>query len=210
MVGERETAYGMTPRWSAPSAQPRSTAHGVLLSHIGQVGMALAVRLLDAGYTVVGREIAEGRVREFKRAGGTIANGDDRPGGMAWEIECHERPGVRPEVLARLTEQHRGYGRPRLELSGPGRAVESGGDGTVGTLTVRSGVEHASTDGLQVALDVNPRGLQLVVRGERALFEAGLPLLIVLADRVLYAGSVTIDVGEADALTCDLSSHHHA
>ena len=204
MVGERETAYGMTPRWSEPPAQSRSTTHGILLNNVGQVGMALATRLLEAGYTVLGREIAEDCLRQFETAGGTIANSDDQCGDVAWEIECHERPGVRPEVLARLTEQHRGYGRPRLELSGPGRVIESGGDGAVGTLTVCSGVEHASSDGLQVALDVSPRGLRLIVRGERTLFEAGLPLLTVLADRVLYAGSLTADVGENDALTCEL------
>lgn len=195
MVGERETAYGMTPRWSEPAAQPRSTAHGVLLNNVGQVGMALATRLLEAGYTVVGRKIAEDCLRPFQRAGGTVANDDDRHGAVAWEIECHERPGVRPEVLARLTEQGRGYGRPRLELSGPGRVIESGSDGTVGSLIVCSGVEDASSDGLQVAIDVSPRGMQLIVRGERTLFEAGLPLLTVLADRVLYAGSVTVNMG---------------
>lgn len=211
MVGERETAYGMTPRWSEPSAQPGSTTHGVLLNNVGRIGMVLAGRLLEAGYTVVGREIAEDCLRQFQIAGGTITNSDDRYGDVVWKIECYERPGVRTEVLARLTERRRGYGRPRLELSGPGRrAVESRSDGTVGALTVRSGVEDASSKVLEVALDVSPRGLQLVVRGGRTLFEAGLPLLTVLADRVLYAGSLTAEMGENDERTCELPPRNHA
>ncbi len=208
MVGERETAYGMAPRRSEQSAPPRSTIHRVLLNNVGQVGMVLATRLLEAGYIVVGREIAEECLRQFQIAGGTIANGDDQHGDVAWRIECHERPGVRPEVLTRLSGQHRGYGRPRLELSGMGRANES--RGAVGALTVCSGAEHASSTGLQVVLDVSPRGLQFIVRGERTLFEATLSLLTVLADRVLYAGSLTADMGEGDARTCELSLRNHA
>lgn len=208
MVGERETAYGTTPRWSMPTVRPRSGTLRVMLDNVGQIGLALAARLLEAGYEVVGRKVSEEYLRQFQTAGGAIAS--DVRGDVTWVIECHERPGTRPEMLARLTEQHRGYGRPRLELSGPGRAIEREGDTTVGKLVVRSGAERAAADGLQVALDVNPRGLQLVVRGERTLFEAALPLLTVLADRVLYAGSETSDKNGNDTLPGEPSSHDHA
>lgn len=210
MVGERETAYGSTPRWSVPAARPGGGARRVVLEHVEQIGLVLAARLLGAGYEVVGRDIAENCLRQFQLAGGVIASDDDQRGDAAWVVECRERPGTQPEVLARLSEQHRGYGRPRLELSGPGRVVEREGDATVGKLVVRSGAEQTSAGGLLVVLDLNPRGLQLVVHGERTLFEAALPLLTVLADRVLYAGSETVHKNEDDTLPGEPSSHDHA
>ncbi len=208
MAGEREVRYGISSRRSAASGRPAS--HAVLLSGVGPVGLALATRLLNAGYAVIGQDVAPDCLHQFQFAGGTMTGDRLQRGDVAWVIECHERPSVRPDILARLTGQHRGYGRPRLELSGSGRLIESKGDTTVGALILRSDVEHLSTVGLQVALDVTLRGLQLVVRGERALFEAALPLLTVLADRVLYAGSARIQFEDGDALVCDLPDDDRA
>lgn len=188
------TGQGNSPGQSAPRRHPMpgsayaANANLVLLSHVGPVGVALAVRLLEAGHAVFGRDVIEGCQRPFQSAGGIVSSGASQTSNVAWSIECHERPGVRPEILSWLTEHRYGYGRPRLELGGARQSVEGFGV-SAGTLNIRAGRDRRQSASLQVTLDVNPRGLQLVVRGERPLFEAALPLLTVLADRVLYAGN---------------------
>lgn len=169
------------------SAPPR---HVVVLENIDAVGMALALSLLEAGYEVVGRNVAPNCVEEFQAAGGITAANGGQTARVAWSIECHQRPGVHPETLSRLVARRQGFGRPRLELSGLGRVAKGAAQDRVATLAIRSGREPdtAIDSILHVALDVSPRGLHLVVHGERPLFEAALPILTVLADRVLYAG----------------------
>lgn len=182
MVGETDD---MPDRWTSHAGPPARRHHLVMLENIEPVGLALALSLLRSGYGVLGGNVSAACLTAFEAAGGTpvAATKDD----VAWSIQCHETRGIRPETLSRLSSARNEYGRPRLELSGPNRGVGGHPRDAVATLEIGPGRNPKTA--LHVALDVSSKGVQLVVRGERSLFESALPVLTVLADRVLYAGS---------------------
>lgn len=182
MVGEA----GMPDRWVSHGGPPGRARHLVVVENVESVGLALALSLLRAGYGVLGSNVSDTCLAEFQAAGGAPVTTAPDEREIAWSIECHEKPGVRPEILSRLSSARPEHGRARLELSGSNRSLEGYSRDAVATLAIVPGQNMETA--LHVALDVNPKGLQLIVRGERSLFEAALPVLTVLADRVLYAG----------------------
>ena len=171
---------------SPGGAWMRRTSYPVILSHVDGVGLRVAVCLLAAGYVVFGEDVSPEALPGFEAAGGRLSAGGVSGSDAFWSIDCIARNGLRPEALAMMTSVRSGSGRPRVEITGSHSDTGARGTDAVATLTLRPpGGSHGE---LNVEVGVRPLGPELTVQGGHTLFEAALPLLTALADRVLYAG----------------------
>lgn len=166
------------------SAQPGPL---VVLDHVDLVGLHLAVCLLEAGYRVVGVNVAD-RCRPALEQSGAIVMENRVPDVTAWLLECHEQENPRPEVLARTFAGRAASRRPRLELTGDQRrsVPDSAMQPLVSIILRPPGARESS---LHVVLALTSRGPELTVRGERSLFERALPLLTSVVNRVVYTAT---------------------
>lgn len=158
----------------------------VILKHVDAVGVRLAISLLRAGYRVLGVDVAARCREDFEAAGGLVLAGD-APESIAWVIECREQSNLRPDVLSRIAAGSAAFGRPRLEITSALRTEGTDREHSIASLVVVPFDGSEAT--LSVNLGVTARGPELIVRGERPLFEKALPLLTALSDRVLYSAS---------------------
>lgn len=157
----------------------------VVFKRVNPVVVRLARRLAAAGYPVFSQHVSAACGDEFVAAGGGLFAAVADKTNPTWVVDCRERAGLAPEALSRMTSSL-AVGRPRVEWMGAVRELDVRPDRAVATLTVA--VSSAPENVLNVDLHVNQRGPWLLVHGARARFEAALPMLTVLADRVLYAG----------------------
>lgn len=183
---------GMPERWVARGGFPRRRPGVVFFEEVSPVGLVLALSLLDTGYRVLARRVDALCLSEFRAAGGQLVSSTGARPDSDWMLDCHEEPGVRTDMLTRLASPRFEHGRPRLELGRSARLLERHAGDRVATLVLRHGRD--AHNAMRVALELTPRGIQLVVHGQRPLFEEALSLLTVLAERVVYAGTDTSPV----------------
>ncbi len=161
------------------------SAATVVVNRIDVVGLRLAIRLLDAGYRVLGRQVSNQWRQQFEAAGGEVLDQMQELPDTAWFIASTATADPRPEQLAGLLTVAPSRWRPRVALLGGTSALEDVQRRTVTTVQVRSGSQSANS--LTVYLAVGRHGTELGVSGDQVLFERALPLLTALSDQVLFA-----------------------
>ena len=154
---------------------------------VGLVGTVLAKRLLAEGFGVLGYDVAAERVDELKRCGG---QGADSPAAVASEVDC---------VLLSLPDSS----VVRYVVEGPDGVLHAGRlpsyviDTTTGdpddTEALAERLAQRGIALLDATISGSSRQLAertavLMVGGEKAAFDACLPVLRVLSDRLFHLG----------------------
>jgi hypothetical protein len=157
----------------------------VVVNRIDIVGLRLAIRLIDAGYRVLGVQVLPQCREEFATAGGRIVEHNPAAVEADWVVTLPHTGNPRPEDLAGLLAVAPTRWRPRVSLLGGAGALEDLHQRAVATLRISPGFDLESD--LTVHLAVGRLGTELGVSGDQDLFERALPLLTALSDRVLFA-----------------------
>lgn len=161
----------------------------VVVNRVDVIGLRLAIRLLEAGYRVLGLQVASQCRQPFEEAGGKEIDRLQEPPNTVWIIASTATAELRPEQLAGLFAIAPARRSPRVQLLGGASGFEDLQRRTVSTMQIRPGSQ--SGNALTIHLAVGRHGTELGVSGDQDLFEQALPLLTALSDRVVFASGGT-------------------
>lgn len=169
-----------------PAAEPTARkALTIVVNRVDVIGLRLSIRLLDAGYRVLGLQVSDRWRKQFEASGGRVPDRKPEYQDATWLVTLPATADPRPEQLAGLLSVAPTRSRPRVALLGGAAALDDLQRRTVSTIQIRAGSQSSAA--LTVHLAVGRHGTELGVLGDQDLFEQALPLLTALSDRVLFA-----------------------
>lgn len=168
-------------RGAGPTTRKAST---VVVNRVDVIGLRLSIRLLDAGYRVLGLQVSDRWRQQFEASGGRVPDRKQEHQ-ATWLVTLPATADPRPDQLAGLLSVAPTRSRPRVALLGGAAALDDLQRRTVSTIQIRAGSQSSGV--LTVLLAVGRHGTELGVLGDQELFEQALPLLTALSDRVLFA-----------------------